>query len=312
MNSKNEADPQPMLYNVTIRPDLPPEVELLDPRRDLEMPANGILPLMIRARDPDFLLRSVKLQVEKDGEHIASEDIFDGFQNGFQKSFSTRPSYDFRLKQRGLMPEPGEIITYWIEARDNKQPKENRTNTPRLKIRIVDPVSDEQAEKQLSQDKQRQLDMLEERRRQENTAGEHPAEQVENRDPQQDGAGEAQAAEPQAEADEGESQQQTAGRQEGDNQTSQSDRESSEPQRREFSKDGQDDQDILQQLIEREQEEQSKNEKLGEESKPNKQDAEQNDANKHESGAIGSDDATGKKDGDGQGNSKGDPTDKNW
>jgi collagen type III alpha len=162
-NESRETDPQPTLYTINVRPDERPEVELLDPTGDLERPANAMVPLLIRARDPDFKLRFINLRVEKNGEEIGNEEIFDGH----RQRFSTR--YEFRLEKLNL--EPGETISYWIEARDNKQPIGNRRNTPKLDITITEPVAPEDAEKQLEDDKQRQDEMLEESRQRRNEQG---------------------------------------------------------------------------------------------------------------------------------------------
>ena len=61
-------DPAPIVYGITIRPDLAPEVALLEPVRDLEAPANATIPLLIQARDPDFELSHINLHVEKLGQ----------------------------------------------------------------------------------------------------------------------------------------------------------------------------------------------------------------------------------------------------
>ena len=155
-NLRGEVDPKPTRYNLTIRPDRPPEVVLLDPVRDLQMPANGIIPLLIEARDPDFMLRYVSLRIERDGEELSrSPTIFDGHQQ------TVETTYDFDLAP--LQLKTGDTITYWIQARDNKQPLGNRKNTPRLNITIVDRVSDQNVQQQLAEDKQRQQQLQEAR-----------------------------------------------------------------------------------------------------------------------------------------------------
>ncbi len=163
-NERGERDPQPTVYPITIQPDRAPEVVLLDPVRDLEMPANGIVPLMIRARDPDFLLRRIVLRIEKDGELLPiSPEIF----NGRRQTFAA--TYDFDLEPLGLVS--GQTITYWVEARDNRQPIYNRRNTPRLNIRIVDAVPEEEVQEDLARERERQQEMLEEAEQNANETG---------------------------------------------------------------------------------------------------------------------------------------------
>ena len=170
-NTKGEADPEPTLYSITIRPDKRPDVVLLDPTSDLTMPANGIVPLMIQASDPDFMLRYVTLKIEKDGQTQIhpSVVIFDGL----QKSLDT--TFDFHLEPLQLID--GDTITFWIEARDNKQPVYNRRNTsPKLNITIVDHVPTKEVLAQLEQDKQHQQEKLAELRQNRNQSGTEPTE----------------------------------------------------------------------------------------------------------------------------------------
>ncbi|NOX54817.1 MAG: hypothetical protein GXP27_10340, partial [Planctomycetes bacterium] len=151
-NDRGDVDPEPTFYTISIQPDKPPEVRLLDPKGDLERPANAVVPLRIEARDPDFLLRYLTLRLEKNGEPLSVvRQLFDGRQQ------AVRMTYDFELEP--LQLKPGDLLTYWVEARDNKRPLANRKNTPKLNIKIIEPVSQEQVQKQLDQDRQRQAEM---------------------------------------------------------------------------------------------------------------------------------------------------------
>ena len=73
-------DTSPTNYGLTIRPDLPPEVALLQPDRDLEAPKNSIIPLLIQAKDPDFELGYLYLNVEKGGQRVIREQLSEGRQ----------------------------------------------------------------------------------------------------------------------------------------------------------------------------------------------------------------------------------------
>ena len=142
-------DPQPTVYGITIRPDLPPEVALLEPVRDLEAPANAVIPLLIQARDPDFELSRINLHVEKAGQSILNESLSD------TKQSRVLLKHDLTLDPLGL--SAGDVIEFWVEAFDNKQPRANRKNTPRLKVTIAKPVSPKEAQQQLA-DGQKQRD----------------------------------------------------------------------------------------------------------------------------------------------------------
>ncbi|MFP6769270.1 MAG: hypothetical protein VB859_13940 [Planctomycetaceae bacterium] len=178
-NDDGAIDLQPTLYSITIRPDKPPQVELLSPRQDLELPSNAVLPLLVRARDPDFQLRYLTLRVEKAGKQLLehNRELFSGQQSTFGPS-----SIDFALKPLGL--KPGDTISYWIEARDNKMPVGNRTNTaPKLNIRITDPVSPDEVKKQRDQAKQKQEEAIKEadRRQDDTEPGDTPPPQADDK-----------------------------------------------------------------------------------------------------------------------------------
>src|SRR5262245_8394366 len=80
---KGEIDQEPTQYAFRIRPDQQPQVTLLAPTSDLGMPpeppvpANGTIPLIIQAADPDFQVRSIALKAEHKGEIILDKRLFD-------------------------------------------------------------------------------------------------------------------------------------------------------------------------------------------------------------------------------------------
>lgn len=164
---QGETDPAPTVYPLTIRADKPPEVALLDPTEPQVVPANAVIPLMIAARDVDFALTSVQIRVEKSGETIYLENLFTGEQREFSKQ------HDFALERLGL--KAGDQIHLWIEAVDNRQPRANRTNSPRLAITVQEPVSRQEAREQLASAKAEQQKRLDEARQEQNEPGEERA-----------------------------------------------------------------------------------------------------------------------------------------
>ncbi len=176
-DEQGATDLHPTLHTVAIRPDLPPVIELLDPRADLELPANAVVPLLIQARDPDFQLKHLTLRVEQNGKQLVehNRELFAGEQPVFGPT-----SVDFPLEPLGL--QPGQTISYWIEARDNKMPLGNRTNTaPKLNIRITEPVTPEEAKKQHDQRHQQQQEKI----RQEQEKQEQEKQEQQNGDQQE-------------------------------------------------------------------------------------------------------------------------------
>ena len=171
-DDQGATDLHPTLHTIEIRPDLPPEVELLDPRADLELPSNAIVPLLVKARDPDFQLKHLTLRVELDGKQLVEHNL--ELFAGEQPSFGPQ-SVDYPLEPLGL--QPGQTISYWIEARDNKVPLGNRTNTaPKLNIRITEPVTPEEARKQRDEQRKQQQEQVrqeQEKQQQENGGDEN-------------------------------------------------------------------------------------------------------------------------------------------
>ncbi|MBD3673782.1 MAG: hypothetical protein HUJ26_09690 [Planctomycetaceae bacterium] len=147
------SEDDPPTYPITIRPDEAPEVGFVDPTGDIERAANAVVPLVYKARDPDFQLRYITLRVEKGGEELQSYQLFDGE----QKAVADR--YRWELKPLGL--KPGDVVTFALEARDNKQPFGNRRTSQPLKLTITTPVEPEEVEQQLQQDEAEQEPRLE-------------------------------------------------------------------------------------------------------------------------------------------------------
>lgn len=138
-----ESDPSPIQYGLNIRPDLPPEVSLLEPVRDLEVPANAVIPLLIEARDPDFELSHINLHVKKNGQPVHKEPLSDGRQQ--------RLLLKHDLKLERLVLQTGDVVEIWVQAFDNKQPRPNSKVTPELKLKIVDRVSDKEVKEKLAE-----------------------------------------------------------------------------------------------------------------------------------------------------------------
>ncbi|MDG2389789.1 MAG: hypothetical protein P8M30_10770 [Planctomycetaceae bacterium] len=152
---KSEAglsEDDPPTYPILIRPDTAPEVGFVDPSGDIERPANAVIPLVYKARDPDFQLRYVTLRVEKEGEELQSYQLF----GGQQKAVADR--FRWELKPLGL--QPGDIVSFALEARDNKQPFGNRRSSQPLKLTITAPAEPEVIEEQLRKEEAEQEPQL--------------------------------------------------------------------------------------------------------------------------------------------------------
>lgn len=153
---KDEIDSDPTQYTLRIRADRGPDVVVLDPTGDLTKPANAIIPLVVQAADPDFKVRSVILRGTRGGDSLFNQDVklFDDE----LPAKSVTGKYNFKLEPLGL--KPGERIQFWIEAKDNKHPTANRTNTTPINVTIDKPVSPEEVQKELARDEKNQQEQL--------------------------------------------------------------------------------------------------------------------------------------------------------
>ncbi|MBI5439638.1 MAG: DUF4175 family protein [Deltaproteobacteria bacterium] len=105
------TNPNPVRYSLRVLPDRPPDAEVLEPARDLEVDGTEVIPLRYSGRD-DFGLTAVKLLYRLGGREYAL-DL--GAPSGAR---SVAPRV-FRWELADLAPTPGEKITYRIAVWDN-------------------------------------------------------------------------------------------------------------------------------------------------------------------------------------------------
>lgn len=135
----------PVRFSIATIPDRPPWADYQDPPPDGSViPVNAAATIRAKAQDPDFGLRRLTFYVEKDGRSIHSSVLFDlppskpGSTETVSKSFDLRPA-DLKL-------EPGDVISCWLEALDNREPTANRGESRRLQLVIGEAASSETTE----------------------------------------------------------------------------------------------------------------------------------------------------------------------
>ena len=161
-------DPSPVLYGMTIRRDLPPEVRLLDPQgNDRDVPVNmESLRLLYQAKDADFKLTNVTLRAEltRNGQNQPdpqehSVQLFPNAPNQkSRKSIQATHTWDLRPLQLKV----GDQVRFRLEARDNKPPGGNRGFSRWVTLRVVEPADKDDLDRQQQADKQRQDDIQKE------------------------------------------------------------------------------------------------------------------------------------------------------
>lgn len=147
----------PARYSIEIHPDQPPEV-FLDPAGEIVRPANAVIPLAIRAHDPDFTLRSVELRVNRGDETLLKQRLFDAFTDGARQTW---PLAQHELSLAELQAAPGDRLTVWVEARDNKPELGQAGRSHELQILIEAPVSQDRQQRDLEQQRDLQNERLE-------------------------------------------------------------------------------------------------------------------------------------------------------
>ena len=156
------TDPAPAVHSIRLQADQKPDVATLQPNRDMEVAANAIVPLLIQASDPDFRLSRVELRMRNGNRSLTDRPLYKG--NDRQKQVR----YDLKVAE--LNARPGDVITWWVEAHDNRIVETsdrillnaNRNATPRLTFTVRDPISEEDVNRQLEQDRKRAEEKLDE------------------------------------------------------------------------------------------------------------------------------------------------------
>ncbi len=136
---------RPVRHRIEVFPDLPPEIRWVDPPPErVTLPQNGSLDLKVRAEDPDFGLRSVRLRIERDEALSRSFPIEPWLEKRPPEPAHQGP-YEaaYRFEPARLNLQPGDKVVYWAEALDNKEGPQknaaNRSQTDRRFVVIADP-----------------------------------------------------------------------------------------------------------------------------------------------------------------------------
>lgn len=131
---------QPIRHRIDVIPDLPPEVQVVEPTEaEVQVPEGGQLEIGVQSHDPDFALRQVAVRMEHQGKPLPVPPLLNKPQPQEPFKGEFQGSYRFQPKQLGL--KAGDEVIYWAEAEDNKavndQPAPNRTETAKRRITIV-------------------------------------------------------------------------------------------------------------------------------------------------------------------------------
>lgn len=216
-NADGVPNRRPAKHRIEVYPDYYPEVELLAPEApELPVRLNETVEVRATARDPDFALTGVRFRADRQSEAVANQGILSDEHRGAYDA-----SYRFTPTAHAL--EVGDVVEYWIEATDNRQPDPQTAATQRQRFRIVAPGPGDAADdSQLAQQDQREQPQNGEQRQQQGAQGEaeQQGQQAEGGAGQPDADAQGQPRDPGQQGQAGEQPQQQA--QQGDEGQSQS------------------------------------------------------------------------------------------
>jgi hypothetical protein len=128
----------PVTYPIDVLPDYAPEVSILAPKekvRDVRLDETVLIE--VEARDPDFELSEVRLKGDAAGRTVLDESLLSKEQSGrFTGRFQVTPA------QHGL--KAGDVLQYWVAARDNRTPQPNEVKSEQQTLRIASPGPNQQ------------------------------------------------------------------------------------------------------------------------------------------------------------------------
>lgn len=159
-NPQGHENPQPVRYKIDCFRDEPPAVsfEMPDtpPDHELVLELGRALPLVVVAADADYKLSSLLVRFERAGELVHEQPLLlDGPRAGEYRRSWLLQSGRYNLNA-------GDVIQFWAEARDNRQPDDDRppeanvSATPKYTLRILPRPPQEQPQDQPQDQPQQQ------------------------------------------------------------------------------------------------------------------------------------------------------------
>ncbi len=133
----NHLNPSPVNYDVFALPDRPPTVRFVQPAQpNIKVPANVKVELVVNGKD-DHGVKDATLHIRLKNEDLVNENLLENQEP--RPEFRARKSLD--LAQ--LRVKEGDILSYWLTARDNKDPSPNRVDTVHQTIEVTAPATPE-------------------------------------------------------------------------------------------------------------------------------------------------------------------------
>jgi hypothetical protein len=130
-NVEGRTNRNPVKHPIEVLRDFDPELTLIAPReKTLDVRLDETVTMEVDARDPDFALSEVRLHGEAVGRPGIDVPLLAQTHVG---RFTGR--YQFTPREHQL--RAGDVVQYWITAKDNRTPTANTAHTERQTLRIV-------------------------------------------------------------------------------------------------------------------------------------------------------------------------------
>jgi hypothetical protein len=166
-SAEGERSGDSVPYTITVKPDVPPAVEITVPAEELRvLPANGTLQLKGKATD-DYGLADLKLRLKIKDTYLQPKPYVHAQYRYEDGSFPLSHDYQDFIELEKLRQEngaaqplkPGDIIEYWLEGTDNcdyPDPNGQLGKSKVYKIKIAEPIKNPQQEKERQQAREQQ------------------------------------------------------------------------------------------------------------------------------------------------------------
>lgn len=129
-------------YLLEVKPDEPPTVAVIDPGRDSQAKLEDIVPLEIYAAD-DYGLSRMNVELSVSGLPRSPVEVF-----AADRDYPVEQTQLPVIELNTLGVEFGDVITYYAQAWDNKQPNPQLTRSEVYFIEVVEEIDGPEKEKQ--------------------------------------------------------------------------------------------------------------------------------------------------------------------
>ena len=152
VSTGNERNETPNVYPIRVTPDLAPEVRIVSPRsRQINVAANGRLPIRVEANDLDFAIDSVVLNMDHQGSQLVRKSLELESDNDNQ-----RVNCQFLFEPARYRMQPGDQVVFHAVASDNRvsikslahDPNISQTDNVTITITEADADSDQNQDPQ--------------------------------------------------------------------------------------------------------------------------------------------------------------------